>query len=211
MSTKVKKARANGWPTLRQFPVPARALISCVILTIMIAMTGALGQIIVHDVIPTFFDESEMTDHSEMSMEAMPDSGADVEETTPSSRGDLFADDAVAAESPVESIPFYKKEQFVWTLKWTHIHLFGMNMIFIFMGAIAIFLDAGTRWKTLLVVLPFVGVLIDIAAMWLKAFVSPLFFWLHIPGGILFGFCLFYVSLRAFWEMWWARNNYAHW
>ena len=175
----------------------------------MIAMTGALGQIIVHDIIPTFFDDSQMTDHSEMSMEAMPDTDPDVEKASPSSRGDLFSDDSLAAETATESIPFYKTEQFVWTLKWTHIHLFGMNMIFIFMGTIAIFLDASTRWKTLLVILPFAGVLIDIATMWLKAFVSPVFFWLHIPGGTLFGFCFFYVSLRAFREMWWMRKNYA--
>jgi hypothetical protein len=77
------------------------------------------------------------------------------------------------------------------------------------MGAIAIFLDVSTRWKTLLVVLPFAGVLIDIATMWLKAFVSPVFFWLHIPGGLLFGFSFFYVSIRAFWEMWWMRKNHA--
>ena len=209
MSINPEKTQINDWPTLRQFPLPVKALISCIILTIMIAMTGALGQIIVHDIIPTFFDESEMTDQSEMSMGAMSDSGSDAEGTSASDRGDLFADDATADETPAESIPFYKTEQFVWTLKWTHIHLFGMNMIFIFMGAIAIFLDASTRWKTLLVVLPFAGVLIDIASMWLKAFVSPVFFWLHIPGGVLFGFCFFYVSLRAFWEMWWMRKNYA--
>ena len=94
-------------------------------------------------------------------------------------------------------------------LKWTHIHLFGMNMMFIFMGGIAVFLDVGAKWKTLLVVLPFAGVLIDIAAMWLKGYVSPAFFWLHIPGGGLFGFTFFYVSGRAFWEMWWMRKNYA--
>ena len=193
MSTNSKKPQKNDWPKLRQFPVPAKALISSVILTIMIAMAGALGQIIVHDIIPTFFDEPEITGQSDMSMEAMSDSGPDTEEASSSTRGDLFADSTVAVEIPAESMPFYKTEQFVWTLKWTHIHLFGMNMIFIFMGAIAIFLDVSTRWKTLLVVLPFAGVLIDIATMWLKAFVSPVFFWLHIPGGTLFGFCFFYV------------------
>jgi hypothetical protein len=77
------------------------------------------------------------------------------------------------------------------------------------MGGIAVFLDVGAKWKTLLVVLPFAGVLIDIAAMWLKGYVSPAFFWLHIPGGGLFGFTFFYVSGRAFWEMWWMRKNYA--
>ena len=209
VNTNSKKAQTNDWPTLRQFSTPAKVLISSVIFTLMIAMTGALGQIIVHDIIPTFFDESEMTDHSEMSLEAQPDPGPDVGKASPSSRGDLFSDDSLAAETTTKSIPFYKTEQFVWTLKWTHIHLFGMNMIFIFMGTIAIFLDASTRWKTLLVILPFAGVLIDIATMWLKAFVSPVFFWLHIPGGTLFGFCFFYVSLRAFREMWWMRKNYA--
>lgn len=82
-----------------------------------------------------------------------------------------------------------------------------MNMIFVFMGAIAVFLNVGTKWKTLLVVLPFAGVLIDIATMWLKGYVSPAFFWLHIPGGGLFGFTFFYVSARAFWEMWWVQKN----
>jgi hypothetical protein len=173
------------------------------------AMLGALGQIVIHDIIPTFFAESKTTDHAGMSMDTGSDSESQVQETSPSERGDLFSDDTPAAETQVESSPFYKSEQFVWTLKWTHIHLFGMNMIFIFMGAIAIFLDVGTRWKTLLVVLPFAGVLIDIAAMWLKAFVSPAFFWLHIPGGGLFGFTFFYVSLRALREMWWMRKNYA--
>ena len=93
-------------------------------------------------------------------------------------------------------------EQFVWLLKWTHIHLFGMNMIFIFTGAITLFLDLGLRTRTWLVALPFAGVFIDIAAMWLKIYVSAVFFWLHIPGGALFGAIFVYVSLRALWEMW---------
>lgn len=37
-----------------------------------------------------------------------------------------------------------------------------------------------------LIALPFAGVVVDIATMWLKAFVSPVFFWLHIPGGGFF-------------------------
>jgi len=74
------------------------------------------------------------------------------------------------------------------------------------MGGIALFLEVRTRWKTLLVVLPFAGILIDISTMWLKGYVSPAFFWLHIPGGGLFGIPFFYVSMRAFREMWWMRK-----
>lgn len=209
MSQEASNSHPSGWPTLAQLPIPAKALISCIILTMAIAMLGALGQIVVHDIIPTFFAESGEMDSAGMPMEGMQDSGSAAEGAAPSARGDLFSADAPVKEEKAHSMPFYKTEQFVWTLKWTHIHLFGMNMIFIFMGVIAIFLNVGTRWKTLLVVLPFAGVIIDIATMWLKGYISPAFFWLHIPGGGLFGFSFFYVSFRSFWEMWWARKNYA--
>ena len=208
MSQDVSNTHPTAWPTLAQLPVPAKALISCIILTMAIAMLGALGQIVIHDIIPTFFAESSSMPAAGMSMESMPDSGSSAQEASPAARGDLFSEDTPAPEEKAPSMPFHKTEQFVWTLKWTHIHLFGMNMIFIFMGLIAIFLDVGIRWKTLLVVLPFAGVIIDIATMWLKGFVSPAFFWLHIPGGGLFGFSFFYVAIRSFWEMWWVRKNY---
>ena len=75
-------------------------------------------------------------------------------------------------------------------------------MIFIFMGVISLLLDASAKFLTWLIVLPFIGLLIDILAMWLKVFVSPIFFWLHIPGGGIFAVVFGYVSLRALWEMW---------
>jgi hypothetical protein len=84
-----------------------------------------------------------------------------------------------------------------------------MNMIFIFMGTITIFLNISIRARTWLVILPFIGVLVDIAAMWLKGYISPAFFWLHIPGGGLFGIAFAIVSARAFWEMYGVRENYA--
>jgi hypothetical protein len=76
------------------------------------------------------------------------------------------------------------------------------RMIFILLGCVTLLLDAGVRLRTWLIALPFVGVAVDILAMWLKAFISPLFFWLHVPGGGLFALIFTYVSLRAFREMW---------
>ena len=186
----------SGWPKLALMPLPAKALVTMIILTMAIAMLGAFGQIIVHDIIPTFFAEEQMEGHSASEMESA--TSADEGEAM-SGRGDLFTS-APLEEKIVE--PFYKKEQFVWTLRWTHIHLFGMNMIFIFMGIITFCLDLPAKTRAWLIVLPFVGVLVDIAAVWLKGYVSPAFFWLHIPGGALFGAILIYVSLRALWEMW---------
>jgi hypothetical protein len=126
--------------------------------------------------------------------------------------GDLFANEADRTEaagttmerqhqSGTDSLSM-DNEQFVWMLKWTHIHLFGMNMIFILMGPITLMLDKTTRLRCWLVALPFAGVVVDIGAMWLKNFVSPIFFWLQVPGGLVFGGIFAYVSISALWEMW---------
>jgi hypothetical protein len=198
MANQVISPDSSGWPKFVQFPLPAKALVTMIILTMAIALVGALGQIVVHDIIPTFFAEEQMADHSASAMESLTSPG---EGKVTSGRGDLFS--SVPMEEKVAE-PFYKTEQFVWTLKWTHIHLFGMSMIFIFVGAITLSLDLSVRARTWLIVLPFVGVLIDITTVWLKGYISPAFFWLHIPGGVLFGTIFIFVSIRALWEMWFS-------
>ena len=197
MSTKNTADQNRSWPKLKSFPLPVKALVSCVILTMALAMAGAIGQIIVHDIIPTFFSSSEMDHRGSNSMQEMEETA---EGTADDSRGDLFAEEPTESETEKPSI--VHSEQFVWLLKWTHIHLFGMNMIFIFLGAITLFLDLPVRTRTWLVALPFVGVFIDIAAMWLKIYISPVFFWLHIPGGGLFGVVFLIVTIKAMLEMW---------
>ena len=198
--------RNQKWPTLAEFPVPAKTLVSVVILTMAIAMVGALGQIIVHDIIPTLFS-GQPSGHLD-STEKLNSNESKESDQVPSGRGDLFSEESLQVETPKKQT-WYLTEQFVWTLKWTHIHLFGMNMIFIFMGAITLFLNFSNRARTWLIILPFIGVLIDIATMWLKGYISPAFFWLHIPGGGLFGIAFMIVSARAFWEMYGVRKNYA--
>lgn len=188
------------WLTLSGLPLPVKALVTCVILTLALGMLGALGQIYVHDIVPTFIDIAEETPDMEKQSEMEKGGHAEKGASIPG-RGDLFADLAETKISPKDE-PIYKSGQFVWTLKWSHIHLFSMNMIFILVGVITLMLDVSSRSRTWLVVLPFIGVLLDIVAMWLKGFVSPVFFWLHIPGGGLFGIVFGYVSVRALWEMW---------
>lgn len=184
------------WPQLALLPKPAKMLVTIIIAALTLGMAGALGQIVVHDIIPTFFSGKDYEE-----------AGSQWNETNGNSsvgeRGDLFGDveqESSNAGSRVASGP--SSEQFVWLLKWTHIHLFGMAIIFIFVGGITLFLNLKDRIKTWLVVLPFIGVWLDIGAMWLKAYVSSHFFWLHIPGGGLFGVVFGFVALRAVWEMW---------
>ena len=175
------------WPTLAQLPVPAKALVSVVILTMAFAMLGALGQIIVHDIIPTFWGEKK-------SMISMSDDrGKDK-----STRGDIFS--TIPAKKKTKS--FYETDEFIFALKFTHIHIFGMSAIFILMGLIVLFLDMGVKARIWLIILPFIGVIIDLLSVWLKIFIHPSFFWLHIPGGILFGAVFVIDTILIIWQMW---------
>ena len=184
------------WPTLVQLPLPAKVLASALLVVMALGMTGAMGQIIVHDLIPTFLvEEAETGIH--MEKPGMTSTGA---------KGDLFSDLAHTAV-PKKTEPEVDREQFVWLLKWTHIHLFGMNMIFILLGGITIFLNMPTCLRAWLVALPFIGIIIDIAAMWLKAYVSPAFFWMHMPGGGLFGAIFLFVFFQGMREMWGGEHN----
>jgi len=192
----------SGWPKLVEFPLPAKALVTMIILTMAIALVGALGQILVHDIIPTFFSGEVVTSTSVGEVKSPPQQ---VTSEGTATRGDLFGMETV--EKKVAK-PFYKEEQFVWSLRWTHIHLFGMGIIFIFVGAITLFLDLSIKARTWLIVLPFAGVLVDISGVWLKGYISPAFFWLHIPGGVLFGAIFLFVSFRALWEMWYQNSEY---
>ncbi len=188
-----RNAHDARWPTLSGMPVFVKVLFAVLLLTLALAMMGALGQIIVHDIIPTFFSTSGSHQGAmapDLSMVSSEDG-----------RGDLFSDAPFQGEAPGEAAPLYRDDRFIWTLKWSHIHLFGMNMIFFFLGVVTIFLDMAPKAKAWLVVLPFIGVAVDIAAIWLKGFVSPAFFWLHIPGGGLFAGVFLFVFLRAFSEM----------
>ncbi len=180
---------------LAGLPLPAKVLVTSVLLTLALGMVGAVGQIIIHDIIPTFFAEAR-GGHGVEASEGLDSAG-------PPERGDLFAD--LTVKEAAEPKEFYKDPQFVWTLKWSHIHLFGMNMIFILLGGVTLLLHLDPETRAWLIALPFAGVVIDIAAVWLKAFISPHFFWLHLPGGGMFGGVFLVVFFRALWEMWWAR------
>jgi hypothetical protein len=142
-----------------------------IILMMAVALCGALGQIILHDIIPTFWGEKK---------QVMPDTS--LSHKNKFTRGDIFG----SAPKEKKAKPLYKTDEFIFVLKFIHIHLFGMSLIFIFMGAIVLFLDLSPGVRAWLIVLPFIGVIIDLASVWLKVFVHPVFFWLHIPGGGLF-------------------------
>ncbi|MBW2605112.1 MAG: hypothetical protein JRE28_12490 [Deltaproteobacteria bacterium] len=113
-------------------------------------------------------------------------------------RGDLFSDFPVDNKGS----PFYQTEEFIFALKFTHIHIFGMSAIFILMGILVIFLDLSQKTRSWLVVLPFIGIIIDPASVYLKLFGDPVFFRRHIPGGALFDIVFPVDGVLILWQMW---------
>jgi hypothetical protein len=206
MNADIHHPQSGNWPVLSAMPTPAKALMTMILLTLAVGMLGALGQIVIHDIIPTFFSDQNEQVHDMGTNETHQMEPAAVDDSTTTQRGDLFSEEPVEVEKsePPSNFP---SEQFIWTLKWTHIHLFGMSMIFIFVGTVTLFLDLAGKLKTWLIVLPFIGVWIDILSMWLKGYVSPAFFWLHVPGGLMFGAIFVFVTLRALKEMWWEDQR----
>ena len=69
MSRDIDKDGKESWPNLSRLPVPAKALVTTIILTMSIAMAAAMGQIIIHDIIPTFFGGQHVGRSSASQME----------------------------------------------------------------------------------------------------------------------------------------------
>jgi hypothetical protein len=183
-----QRSKPAQWgPRLRAWPLTGKVWATMIVVMMSLGLIVALGQIVVHDIIPRFQDVDKhlSMNHDESKMHS-------------DMRGDLFS------ETPVEKkvAPFYQTDEFIFALKFTHIHIFGMSGIFILMGILVLFLDVSQRMRIWLIVLPFIGVVIDLASVWLKLFVDPVFFWLHIPGGVLFGGVFAVDAVLILWQMW---------
>jgi hypothetical protein len=186
-------------PRLVNWPLPGKILVTVILMMMTIGFAGALGQIIVHDIIPTFWSEkSHLMTYTKAGDEGSSDREDLSIETTGKKRGDLFGD--IAEEKRITA--FYQTDEFMYALKFTHIHIFGMSAIFILIGVIVLFLDLGIKAKIWLIILPFIGVIIDLLSVWLKIYIRPGFFWLHIPGGMLFGLVFTIDTVLIMGQMW---------
>ena len=181
-------SKSTQWgPRLRAWPLTGKVWVTMIIVMMSLGLMVAVGQIIVHDIIPTFQDGGKHLPMNHGKSENHTDM-----------RGDLFSD--TLTEKKVS--PFYHTDEFIFALKFAHIHIFGMSAIFILMGMLVLFLDVSQKIRIRLIVLPFIGIVIDLTSVWLKLFVNPVFFWLHIPGGALF--CTVFVvdAVLMLWQMW---------
>ncbi len=84
----------------------------------------------------------------------------------------------------------------------SHIHLFGIAFIFMFIGIIFCFASGVPEYlKAMAVAMPFIFQLTDIASWWLTK-LSPHFAWLVIAGGAGMAMAFVFMWIVSMYEMW---------
>jgi len=89
----------------------------------------------------------------------------------------------------------------------SHIHLFGIAFIFLFVGWIFALAEYTQRWKLILIATPFAFLILDVVSWWLTKF-SPVFAWLTMIGGIGYSLASTTMILTSLVQMWIPRE---HW
>ena len=91
----------------------------------------------------------------------------------------------------------------------SHIHLFGISIIFVLTGVIFSLSETPIWLRVSLIILPYLAILADIGSWWLTKF-NPAFGVVVIVGGALMGLALAGQILIPLWEMWlpalWSRT-----
>ncbi|WP_430010275.1 elongation factor-1 alpha [Methylophaga lonarensis] len=84
----------------------------------------------------------------------------------------------------------------------SHIHLFGIAFIFMFVGLIfSLASGVPRKLKAIVIVMPYVFLLIDISAWWLTR-LNPNFAWLVMLGGTAMALSFAFMWVVSMYEMW---------
>jgi len=85
----------------------------------------------------------------------------------------------------------------------SHIHLFGISFIFMFVGLIFSFTETSTvKYKCIAIGMPYVFLLVDILSWWLTK-LHPMFAWLVIFAGAGMAISFLFMWTVSVLEMWW--------
>ena len=92
----------------------------------------------------------------------------------------------------------------------SHIHLFGISFIFMFVGWIFAMSQFNQRWKLILIATPFVFLIVDILSWWLTKF-WPEFAWLTMIGGFGYSLASTVMIMTSLAQMWLPRWTDEDW
>ena len=86
----------------------------------------------------------------------------------------------------------------------SHIHLFGISFIFLFVGWIFGMAEFNQRWKLILISTPFAFLVLDVASWWLTKF-WPGCAWITMIGGMGYSVAAMVMFATSFAQMWLPR------
>lgn len=91
----------------------------------------------------------------------------------------------------------------------SHVHLFGISFIFMFVGLIFSFSETtSTKYKCIAVGMPYIFLVTDILSWWLTK-IHPMFAWLVILAGMGMGISFIFMWVTSLLEMWVYRQIFV--
>jgi hypothetical protein len=88
----------------------------------------------------------------------------------------------------------------------SHVHLFGISIIFLLTGAIFALSEVSWKWRLPIVALPYLAVWADIGSWWITKY-DPVFAYVVVAGGTLMGVALAVQIFYSLWAMWFAGRD----
>lgn len=88
----------------------------------------------------------------------------------------------------------------------SHVHLFGIGIIFLLTGAIFAMSGVPKKWRLAIIILPYFTIWADIVAWWVTKY-QPAFAYVVLIGGGFMGLALLMQILIPLWEMWFKNVN----
>jgi hypothetical protein len=84
----------------------------------------------------------------------------------------------------------------------SHVHLFGISIIFLLTGAIFSLSETPTWFRVVVLIAPYLAIIMDIGSWWVTKYYSPVFAYVVLLGGAFMGLSLACQILLSLWEMW---------
>lgn len=88
----------------------------------------------------------------------------------------------------------------------SHVHLFGISIIFLLTGAIFAMSELPRPWRLVVIVTPYFAIWADIGSWWITKY-EPVFAYVVVSGGALMGGALGVQILTSLWQMWIGRER----
>ncbi|GMR04629.1 MAG: hypothetical protein BMS9Abin23_0530 [Thermodesulfobacteriota bacterium] len=90
----------------------------------------------------------------------------------------------------------------------SHIHLFGLSIIFYLLGRIFILTEIPVWLKRLAVIIPFAAIAADIGSWWFTKFSPHFFAYTVIVSGALMGLSFAFQALLCLYQMWFVKAGF---